>query len=282
MLQITTILVALVLCAPENPVEIKLAQVAPALKGSELRRSAGETRAVILLHGLHPHPVRDSSAARADFSGWEESDSALVKALRRDADVFSIAYSQQMPVETVAESPILRKHIDSIRRLGYSEIVLVGFSAGALISRYYVEDQPDCGVNKVIQVCAPNGGTSWGKFTPGVRQSQEPFLQSLSKESRKLASWSREGKRIPPNVEFVVVVGSLVRVGDGLVRADSQWTRELQDQGVPAVVLRTSHLTAMRSKSVSAKIAELVREPQPRWTPAEVEAARIRIVGKEN
>ena len=51
---------------------------------------------------------------------------------------------------------------------------LVGYSAGALIARYFVEDSPDYGVTKVIQVCAPNGGSGWGKLTAGVRQSQEP------------------------------------------------------------------------------------------------------------
>ena len=91
----------------------------------------------------------------------------------------------------------------------------------------------------------------------------------------------RENKRIPQNVEFVCAVSAFGRSGDGMVRCDCQWTRDLQQQGVPAVLLHTPHVTAMRSKWVATKIGELVREPQPRWSPAQVEAAKLKIVGKQ-
>ena len=204
-----------------------------------------------------------------------------MKALGKDADVFAYGYAQHLPIEDVARAAALPKQVARLREAGYSEVVLVGYSAGALIARFVVEDEPACGVTKVIQVCPPNGGSNWGKLTAGVRQSQEAFLASLSKEARQAATRDRSEKRIPPNVQFVCVVGAFGLTGDGLVRADCQWTRDLQAQGIPAVVLHTSHVTAMKSKSVSAKLAELIREQQPRWSPAQVEATRVKIVGKE-
>ncbi len=234
-----------------------------------------------MIHGLHPHPISDANALHADLSSWEEPNSAMVKALGKDADVFAFGYAQHRPIEEVARAPALRQHVARLRQAGYTEVVLVGYSAGALIARFFVEDEPACGVTKVIQVCAPNGGSAWGKLTAGVRSSQEPFLVSLTKEWRQAEMRDRADKRIPPNVEFVCVVGTFGLTGDGMVRADCQWTRDLQQQGIPAVLLHTSHVTAMRSKAVVTKLAELIREPQPRWSAAQVEAARAKVLGRE-
>jgi hypothetical protein len=279
---LTTLFVA-VLLSQTSAVETKFAQVAPAapLNTAIPVRTPGQPRAVILLHGLRIHPISDAGAWHAELSGWESPTSPLVKALGRDADVFAFGYAQHEPVEEVAREPALRQHVASLRRAGYSDVVLVGYSAGALISRYLVEDDPACGVTKVIQVCAPNGGSNWGKLTAGVRQSQEPFLLSLTKESRQAAMRDRVDKQIPPTVEFVCVVGAIGRAGDGFVRADCQWTPDLQRQGVPAVLLHTQHVGAMRSKTVAAKLADLIREPHPRWSPAQVEAGRQKILGRD-
>jgi pimeloyl-ACP methyl ester carboxylesterase len=274
---------ALVLLGNEPAVETKFVQVAPAVKAGAAvpQRTPGQARAVVLFHGFRPHPISDANALHAELSGWEEPTSPLVKALGRDADVFAFGYAQHEPVEAVARAAALRRHVEALRRAGYAEVVLIGYSAGALVARYFVEDQGPCGVTKVIQVCPPNGGTGWGKFTAGVRQSQEPFLASLSKESRRAAMRDRAEKRIPDGVEFVCVIGAFGRAGDGLVRYDCQWTADLQRQGVPAVLLHTPHVTAMRSKAVAAKLAELVRESQPRWAPAQVEAGRAKVFGRE-
>jgi pimeloyl-ACP methyl ester carboxylesterase len=273
----------IILLAHPPAVDTKFVQVAPAVRPSlpAPQRSLGQPRAVILLHGLRPHPLSDASAWHAELSGWEAPTSPLVKALGKDADVFAFGYAQHLPIEEVARAPALREHVADLRRAGYAEVVLVGYSAGALIARYFVEDHPDSAVTKVIQVCAPNGGSGWGKLTAGVRSSQEPFLLSLTKESRQAAMRDRADKVIPPGVEFVCVVGKIVREGDGFVRADCQWTRDLQQQGVPAVVLHTQHVGAMKTKGAARMLADLIREPQPRWTPGQVEAARGKILGKE-
>jgi pimeloyl-ACP methyl ester carboxylesterase len=277
-----TAFLALALLAPAPPVEIKFVQVAPPVKAEAApQRSPGQARAVVLLHGCRPHPISDASALQAELSGWEEPNSALVKALARDADVFALGYAQHRPVDDIARAPALREHVEALRQAGYADVVMVGHSAGGLVARYFVEDTGGEGVTKVIQVCSPNGGTSWGKLTAGVRHSQEPFILSLTKEARQQAQRDRADKLIPPAVEFICVVGAIGLNGDGLVRNDCQWTRDLQRQGIPAVLLHTPHVTAMRSKSVAQRLADLVREPHPRWTPAQVEAARAKIIGRE-
>jgi pimeloyl-ACP methyl ester carboxylesterase len=280
-MQLTALLFALSLVPPPTPtIETKFLQVAPPSKlGAPPRRSTGQSRAVVLLHGFRPHPFIDANALYPEFSSWEEANSAVVKAISRDADVFALGYAQNRSVDEVARVPALAAHVESLRLAGYTDVVFVGYSAGALVARYYVENTGDrCGVSKVIQVCPPNGGTSWGKLTMGVRHSQEPFILSLTKEARLAAQRERTDKLIPAGVEFVCVVGSVGRGGDGLVRFDCQWTRDLQLQGIPAVLLFTPHVTAMRSKTVAERLVELVREPQPRWTGAEVDAARLRIL----
>jgi pimeloyl-ACP methyl ester carboxylesterase len=275
-----TFLVLALIAPPDSAVETKFVQVAPPVKAGVVpRRSPGQARAVVLLHGFRPHPFNDANALRPDMSSWEEPNSAVVQALAQDADVFALGYSQNRPVDEVARVPALARHVESLRSAGYTDIVLIGYSAGALVARYYIENLGDrCGVTKAIQVCPPNGGTSWGKMTAGVRQSQESFLRSLTKEAREAARRERADKLIPAEVEFVCVVGSFGRGGDGLVRYDCQWTPDLQVQGIPAVLLFTPHVTAMRSKTVAQRVAELVRQPQPRWTGAQVEAARARIL----
>jgi triacylglycerol esterase/lipase EstA (alpha/beta hydrolase family) len=219
-----TLILALALLAPEPPVvETRFVQVAPPTAAEVVpRRSPGQSRAVVLMHGLRPHPFSDASALHPELSSWEEPTSAVVKALSRDADVFALGYAQHRPVDDVARAPALGRYVAGLRQTGYTDVVLIGYSAGALVARYFVEDAGGGGVTKVIQVCPPNGGTSWGKLTAGVRQSQEPFLVSLTKESRQAAQRERAGKAIPPDVEFVCVVGALGPAGDGLVRFDCQ------------------------------------------------------------
>src|SRR4051794_16092866 len=80
-----TFVLALGLLVSEPAVETKFVQVAPAVKPTlGVRRTPGQARAVILFHGLHPHPIRDANAWKAELSGWEEPDSPMVKALAKD------------------------------------------------------------------------------------------------------------------------------------------------------------------------------------------------------
>jgi pimeloyl-ACP methyl ester carboxylesterase len=226
--------------------------------------------------------------------------------LGKEADVFALAYSQNEAVERVHDVLDSAGHLRLLKEMGYREIVLVGHSAGGLIARHFVEDHPDSGVTKVIQISTPNGGTLLGKARIGVRKTQEPFLQSLSKKGRRDALARRTGKTIPDSVEFACVVGQAelpervtlsinggdadefditlsIRLprGDGIVSLASQWPEDLQSQGIPMVSLRTTHFTVTQSKAAAERVAELVRERQPRWNASQIAEGRRNLLGKE-
>jgi hypothetical protein len=289
-------------------IDIKFAQVAPVFRDAEpFQPSANQHRAVVLLQGLRPHPFSSRNIARAHWYGWQRPDSVLVNALAEEADVFALAYSQNDAVERIAESPRLHENIRLLKKTGYREIVLIGHSAGGLLARHLVEDYPELGVTKVVQVCSPNGGATWANARFGVREEQETFLGALTKNHRKNWLAQRAGKKIADDVEFVCVVGQVklpeavsvsaplgdegsVRItvrldrfrGDGIVSAASQWPQDLRDQGIPALRLHTTHFTVMQSKSTAACLQELVRDKQTRWDAGQIlEVERI-VFGEQD
>jgi pimeloyl-ACP methyl ester carboxylesterase len=278
----------LLFLAAANPLETQFAQVGPVpADGKTFTRTAGQKRAVVLIHGFKPHPFSNGNAQKADWHSWQKADSGMVKSLAKDSDVYAFAYSQNDAVEKIAALPDLKENIDRLKQLGYEQVVLVGHSAGGVVARLFVEDHPDAPVTKVVQVCAPNAGTRWGKGSFGVGKSQEPFVESLTHESRQRALKERADKTIPQRVEFVCVVCQLQSdsdeskdsAGDGVVSCASQWSEDLQRQNIPAVCLPCWHLSVMRCRPGEEKIAELVREKQPRWTPDKVAAEKVTILG---
>lgn len=278
----TTSLSLLVACLIASPgaVETRFAQVHPPAKAPrELQRSLGQARAVVLIHGLHVHPLHSMKVAQARFHSWQEPGSGLVKALSKEADVFALAYAQNAALETISQMPALADAVRALKRHGYEEIVLLGHSAGGVIARLFVEDHPGAGVTKVIQVCAPNGGTSWARAGFSVPKEQEPFLHSLTKAQRQKAADSRAGKTIPPETQFLCVVGTTTGTnGDGIVSRLAQWPEELQRQGIPAVLVSTTHFTVMRSSKVAERLAEFVRTPQPRWSERQRDVLQKQIL----
>ncbi len=273
-----TAVCALALATP-GPVDTRFAQVAPAAhEVANFARTPRVTRAVVLIHGLRIHPISKLGIVRAAFSDWQKPEGALVRQLAGDSDVFSFAYAQTVPADEVAEAPDLGDSVRRVRLLGYREVVLVGYSAGGVIARQFVEDNPDAGVTKVVQVCAPNGGSGWASL-PALCRQQAEFLHSLTKQTRRTALGARAARRLPPGVEFVCVVGTGTKIGDGLVATRSQWTEELQIQGVPAVAVGTTHWHVLHGKKGVELIAALVREPQPRWDAARVAVVRRQLFG---
>jgi pimeloyl-ACP methyl ester carboxylesterase len=275
----TTLSLLCVTLLPATSIATQFLQVAPQLRTEgQWARHPEQGRAVVLIHGLKVEPWSGAND-RASLRGWQRPGSALVKRLSREADVYSFAYAQSVGVDGVAEAPELVAGVQRLRRMGYVEVVLVGFSAGGLVARRLVEDHPDVGVTKVVQVCSPNGGSGWARLE-AVRASQRSFLRSLTKEDRQHAARARLDVRIPENVDFVCVVWAGAWLGDGVVSCRSQWTADLQEQGIPAVKLFTDHLSAVRTWVGAEKIADLVRMRQPRWTQTQVAAARKAILGK--
>ena len=231
----------------------------------------------MLVHGLGLSIVPEK-VAKPHLRPWQTSDSLLVKELVGVSDVYAVSYSQTASCDRISDAPLLLQDLRKLKTAGYSEVVLVGHHAGGLIARHFVEDHPDLGVTKVIQVCAPNTGSGWAVLK-AARSVQVPFLSSLTHASRERILKERIDKRIPAGVEFACVVGAYRVGGDGVVSCRSQWSPDLQAQGVPAYALRTTHLEAMRSSRSAELISRLVKEKQKRWDAATVAAVRKKLLG---
>jgi len=269
----------LLLWAPAE-VETRFVQVLPPpVMGQVSSAQPVRRRAVVLIHGLYLHPFSKEHAGSPLLRDWQGPRSRMVRELGKESDVYAFAYAQNVPLEDVVRGDGLLKGVRLLRSLGYREIVLVGHSAGGVVAREFVEDHPGEGVTKVIQVCTPNGGSSWAKW-PASCGAQRIFLKSLTKEERRKSLRERDGKRIPAGVGFVCVVGAGAGEGDGVVRRDCQWTEDLRKQGIPAVVLPVVHPQAMRSSRTARLIAALVDSATPRWTEKEVEQAHKGVLGK--
>jgi pimeloyl-ACP methyl ester carboxylesterase len=266
------------LFAYPEAIETQFIQVAPVPARGQWWSNPRKTRAVVLIHGLLVHPFSKTNVGRAYLHSWQQPNCLLVKRLAQEADVFAFAYGQTLSADQIAEYPQLEKCVRRLRQDGYREIVLIGHSAGGVIARQFVEDHPDCGVTKVIQVCAPNGGSSWAKWQT-VRANQLDFLESLTKPARSRSLWQRADKEIPRHIEFACIVGTGAVNGDGMVSNRSQYPPDLQRQGIPAYPFNSTHWMILRSHKGVELVARLVRETQPRWEDKQVEAVRRRLLG---
>src|SRR5262249_21898250 len=91
-----------------DAVVCKVRQVAPLERvWLSCIRSEGQTRAVILLHGLELPPLHKADARVAEFDRWQLPSSRLVKGLTAHADVYALAFSENTTVDTIAQSPKL-------------------------------------------------------------------------------------------------------------------------------------------------------------------------------
>lgn len=266
------LLLTLLLPATDPPMATLFVKVGP--NALVPGRSVGQERAVVLIHGLGLHPFSKEKVTRAALRTWQQSTSPLVHALARSADVYAFAYAQTLPVEKVADAAGLGRAVRRLKAEGYRDIVLIGHSAGGLIARHLVEDDPGCGVTRVIQVNCPNTGSALAALTRTARDVQTAFLASLSKTAREKVLATRADKKVPAGVSFACVVGSLRLGGDGIVSCRSQWSDDLQRQGVPAFVLRGGHRDALTTASGVELLAKLVRDPLPRWDRLRVDAVR--------
>lgn len=270
----------LVLAVHPGP-EIDFVQVVPAPRFGTVgfERTPKRRRAVILLHGLFVHPISRDNVTKARLHDWQRPGSAATKAFGEYADVYALAYGQDVALDQVVASPILRDNVRYLQEIGYHEIILLGHSAGGLIARHFVEDHPDSGVTRVIQVCSPNGGSSLAPLAVTLRENQRDFVQSLSKDARRKLAEERADKLIPADIEFVCVLGNGQILGDGIVSCRNQWTDDLQKQRIPVVPLPATHYGSVRRAVHCEKLAELLHTPQPRWTPEQVKAAHQKIRG---
>jgi pimeloyl-ACP methyl ester carboxylesterase len=278
---LSTMLLAAVVAQPvRGEVTSILVQVAPApAEGRGIVRSPGQTQAVILIHGLTIHPMEER-LIRAQLHNWQKPDSQLVRRLSSASDVFSFAYGQGVTLTEIVERSELRNGIRYLRDLGYSEIVLLGHSAGGIIARQVVEDHPDLPVTRVVQVSTPNLGSAWASIQMPW-SAQKVFTADLTRMARQQTQNRRADIRIPNRVEFVCIVSNAIfQIGDGLVPVEAQWTPDLIAQRIPVHTINTTHRAAVYYPEAAAAIAWLATTPQPRWTEGEIEAARFRLLGK--
>lgn len=274
-MQPAVFLFGFVIAAAPN-IETQFVQVAP-VKPERRWWTPTRSRAVVLIHGLQIHPFSKTNVTRPHLHSWQKPGCLLVKHLAAEADVFAFSYGQTVSADDIAECPALAANLRRLKQQGYREIVLIGHSAGGVIARQFIEDHPDSGVTKVIQVCAPNGGSGWAMW-PTVRGNQLDFLESLTKPARSRSLAERKDKRIPATIEFVCVVGTGAVVGDGMVLTRSQYPPDLQRQGIPAYPFNGTHWTALRSPRGVELLTRLVRQPQPRWDARRIADLRRQLL----
>jgi pimeloyl-ACP methyl ester carboxylesterase len=276
---------AVAIAATASPVEYLPTahwQVAPAQRakfdGEPVTMKVTKTRAVLLVHGMQLHILRPEKAAGPELHEWVRPKSDMVAALGEDFDVYAFSYAQTLPVDAVASSAGLRTAIAKMKKANYEEIILIGHSAGGVISRQFVERHPDAGVTKVIAVCSPFAGSELANITFGLPKNQSAFSRSLAPRIRLEAP----APMLPPRLDFACVVCKIPRVStDSLVNLDSQWPEDLRVQGVPAVLVSVNHFDAMKSPQSIAAVSELAREKLVRWSPELVEKGAAVLFGKD-
>jgi pimeloyl-ACP methyl ester carboxylesterase len=267
-----------VFAAPAAELPTEVWQVAPDAKGKPgwLNTPRTKDRAALLIPGLKIHPLHPARCTRPELRDWQQPTGELVRVLAKDFDVFAFSYAQTVPLDAVAQSPGLRAVVADIKKAGYTEIVLIGHSAGGVIARLFVENHPAAGATKVITVATPHTGTDLANLKVGYPRAQAPFVQSLTKDARAEAG----AVKIAETVEVACVVCKLKRLdGDGLVNIRSQWPEDCRKLGVPAVLMEVNHWDAMLSPASARTIGELAREKLTRWNVDEVEKARKLLYG---
>ena len=281
----TLFVIALATAAPAPVPELstEIWQVAPGTSAkvwTATDKPSEKKRALVLIPGLHVHPLRPAKATKPELRDWQQPKSELVKTLAKDFDVFAFGYSQTVSADEVAQGPGLRDAIANLRKSGYTEIVLVGHSAGGVISRHFVEQNPEAGVSRVIAIAAPFAGAEAATLNIGYPKVQAPFVKSLAPEARKEAM--RGSKfALSPDAEFACVVCRLKRGDtDGLVLVRSQWPEDLQQLGVPAVIAQVSHFDAMENAATAKTILELAKGKLTRWSTEDVDTARKILFGE--
>lgn len=269
-----------------NPVQIDsiCAQVAPPYAEGKWTRTPKHTQAVLLIRGYQVH-VSAANVPKAELRPWQKADSPMVKELAKNADVFVFAYGQNGSLDVVIKESKLCASVAQLRKLGYTDVALVGHSAGGLVSRHFVEDYPDCGVTRVVQLAAPNGGSSLADLESKLKlvpKNQKAFVECLTIAHRRICLDLRADKVIPEKVQFICVVAREKKTADtdGVVTCASQWTADLQKQGIPAVSVVSSHANVVRDDRVVATVASLLRTKQDRWPAERVDKAKKEILGK--
>lgn len=242
-----------------------------------LRRS--KPGAVVLIHGLMIHPLNGDKAKRPNPHPWQHPTGTLARTLSEQFDVFGFSYAQTRAIDEPGFLDGLGLGVAVLKAAGYREIVLVGHSAGGLIARQFVEQNPKSGVTKVLTIAAPHRGSALARIPFGVPPVQWPFIRSLSPSVREQVCDSCPA--IADRVQFCCVVCKLSNwSGDTVVSAESQWPEDLQAQGIPAVHVPVGHMEAVKDEQSVKAIATLAKGRVIRWDAETVQQARTVLFGE--
>ena len=275
--------VVMVFASPCANLPTELWQVIPDARGRAgwVNSPRTKDRAALLIPGLKIHPLRPGLCARPERHSWQEPNGDLVRTLAPDFDVFAFGYAQTAPLDAIAQSPGLRDAVGNLKKAGYTDVVLIGHSAGGVIARLFAASYPDAGVTKVISVASPHTGADAANVQVGYPRAQAPFIHSLAPNVRAAAKIAIDPK-LEQQVQMACVVCKLRRLdGDGLVNLASQWPDDCRSCGIPAVLVPVSHWEAMLNPTSSKVIGELAREKLTRWTAEEVDKARRLLFGDQ-
>ncbi len=281
MFAVTTLLVLSL--APVESIQTGLWQVAPHVRakfdGEPLTIQKTKSRAAIIIHGLQLHPLRPEKAAKPEMHDYQEAGSALVEGLSESHDVFSWSYGQTIVLDAVAVAPGLRSAVAKLKAAGYSEIALLGHSAGGIIAKQFVDRVPNSGVTKIVIVCTPYYGSDYATINIGLPSTQVSMIKSLLPSVR--TAITRVMPANDPKFEICCVIAKIRGIsGDSLLSLESQWPPELQKQGIPASLVSVNHFDAMKAPQAVATIVELTRDPIVRWTPEQTAKAKAIVFGK--
>ncbi|MCE9565585.1 MAG: hypothetical protein K8U57_26485 [Planctomycetes bacterium] len=261
--------VVAVFACPAAELPTELWQITPERKGIFAGNPPRtKDRAVLLIPGLKIHPFKPTYATRPVIREYQQASSELVRSLAKDSDVFAFGYAQTVSLDAVAQSPGLRATVAQIKNAGYSDIVLIGHSAGGVIARIFAESHPESGVTKIITVASPHDGSEVAKLKIGYFKVQAAFVESLSPDARAQAA---RGK-FDDKLQMACVVCKVKGIeADGLVCLPSQWPADCRKAGVPAVLVQTDHWHAMLAPASIRTICTLTSEKLTRWSQEEVE-----------
>jgi len=239
-------------------------QLVPPVEGELRTPQVTKTKAVLCIPGLYPHPFRPTRATKPESHPWFESRAPLLAALAADFDVYAIGYAQTVPVDCVANCTGFKTTIQSLRDAGYTELILVGHSAGGLIAHQFIERNPKSGVTKLIPVAVPYSGSELAEINIGVPRTQASYIRSLAPTPRQ--DVLRAAANFPSSVEYCAVVCKVTKLpNDILVGVESQWPAELRAQGLPATLVNANHFEILKSPQGVSTVVDLAKSKLVRW-----------------
>lgn len=208
------------------------------------------------------------------YGGTQSSLSPLAAALRaKGRDVTIVALPGRAQGDLAGQADALGAAVDgALRRTGASSVDLVGYSAGGVVARLWVQDGGAPRVRRLVTLGSPHHGTEVATVGSLVAGSCPAACQQLATDSPLLARLDRSG--IPDGVVFL----SLWTTGDDVVVPPS--SSVVDGEPSPALQSICPGSTVTHAQLPADPLAQsLVEEalgvgPVPIWSPADCSRLR--------